>query len=284
MNLDKLANKIIAVVTIDDPVDLAARHMWKLNIRHVPVVRGNVPVGMVSDRDVLFHVCWLDHEESSLVGDRGEPVTGASRIDQIMTTPAIVLTPNDSIEKAARLMLDKQISAVPLVAGDTIVGIVTETDFLRCYNDDGYIVPSQECRQSSIEKHMSARVFSVGPNDTLLTAIRLMRDKQIRHVPVVENDMLVGIVSDRDVLRGGPREVSNQAVSARDLRVSHEHEVQGIMTTHPEVIVAATTLAQAAKRMVANKIGALPVVEDKKLIGIITETDLLRGFVADCET
>ena len=79
-------------MTIDDPVDLAIQTMWRLNVRHLPVVKGSVAVGIVSDRDVLFHVCWLDHAESKLAGDRGEPASGKSRIDQIMTSPAIVLS------------------------------------------------------------------------------------------------------------------------------------------------------------------------------------------------
>jgi CBS domain-containing protein len=83
MNLEQLANEFVAVITVDDLVDLAIRHMWQLNIRHLTVVRKNVPVGMVSDRDVLFYVCWLDQTKTSLSGDRASPASvGNSDIDR----------------------------------------------------------------------------------------------------------------------------------------------------------------------------------------------------------
>ncbi len=283
MKLEQLGSKTVSVVNPEDPVDRAIGHMWHLNIRHLPVVRESVPVGMVSERDVLFHVCWLDHVESALAGDRDKPAEGASRIDHIMTTPAIVLAPDDPIEKAARLMLNKKISAIPLATHNSIVGIVTETDFLRCYNDNACLVPSQKCRQSSIADHLSANVFLVRPTDVTLNVVRLMREKQIRHIPVLEDDKLLGIISDRDVFRGSRREEGEHAASASELRVSHEDEVRRIMSTDLETLELDATLADAAKKMVFHKIGALPVLDQEKLVGIITETDLLRALVTDCE-
>ncbi len=283
MNLEQLANKDVVVLTDSDPVDLAIQTMWRLNVRHLPVVKEGVVVGIVSDRDVLFHVCWLDQEESRLAGDRADPVVGKSRIDRIMTSPAIVLSPNDPIELGARVLLNERISCAPLAAKDHIVGIVTESDYLKCYNDDGFLVPGPACRQASVRDHLTARVFSVQPSDATLTAIQLMRDKHIRHVAVLDAGSLVGILSDRDVLRGSPRQVSDHALSAEDLRVPHEAEVSGIMSACPVVLPISATLAEAAKTMVDDRIGALPVVDDNTLVGIITETDLLRALAADCE-
>ncbi len=282
MKLERLANDVVAVVAVDDPIDLAIRHMWQMNIRHLPVVRKNIPVGMVSERDVLFHVCWLDHTNPPLGNQRESPLSGATRIEQIMTRPVVVLSPDDTIENAARLMVNKRISSVPLVTQNNIVGIITETDLLRCYSDPACFVPSQKSRQRSVLELMSASVHSVRPDDATLAAIRLMREKQIRHVVVMDDDELVGIVSDRDVLRGSPRAVGDHAISARELRLLHKRQVEGIMSSRPEVISLDATAAQAAQVMATNKIGALPVVEDGTLSGIITETDLLRAMVADC--
>ncbi len=283
MKLEKLANKVVAVVTAEDPLDLAIQHMWRLNIRHLPVVRQGVPIGMVSERDVLLHVCWLDQARPPLAKEPGDSVTGATRIDQIMTTPAIVLSADDPLEKAARLMLNKQISCVPLAAHDHIVGIVTEIDFLKCFLNDESLIPSAKCRETNVADLMSAHIFSVQSHDATLAAIRLMRDKQVRHVPVLEDGKLVGILSDRDVLRGTRREEGDHAISVRELRVAHEVDVRGIMSTHVEVLECSATLAEAARKFVVNKIGSLPIVKDGKLVGILTESDLLRAFLADCE-
>ena len=104
----------------------------------------------------------------------------------------------------------------------------------------------------------------------------------MRHIPVMNGNDLVGILSDRDVLRGSSREVGDHAISVADLNVSHDFKVDNVMSKRPEVVQVSATLAEAAKVMVKHKFGALPVVENGNLIGIITETDLLRAIVTDC--
>jgi CBS domain-containing protein len=95
---------------------------------------------------------------------------------------------------------------------------------------------------------------------------------EIRHIVVSQEDRLVGILSDRDLLAGitweaaGPKGVQDQ--------------VRHIMTTRPATIAPQATLADAAREMSRQRIGALPVCDDGRLIGIITETDLLKAFVA----
>ncbi len=278
MKLERLANKIVSVVNADDSVNLAIRHMWQYNIRHLPVVRENIPIGMISDRDILFHVCWLDHTTGS---KRQMPAMGTTRVDKIMSRPVVALAPDEPVENAVRVMVDKQISSIALVSHDQIVGIVTESDFLRCYNDESCLVLSQKSRQCRVEESMSANVHTVRRDDAAHTAIRLMRDKRVRHLVVMDDDRLAGIISDRDVLRGSPRSVSEHAISADQLRLSHTLLVEGIMTKQPKVISWSDTVAQAASTMVQHKIGALPVLANGQLSGIITETDLLRAFVRD---
>lgn len=283
MRLQKLANAAVVTLNVEDSLNTAIEQMWRLNIRHLPVVDQGSPVGIVSERDVLFHVCWLEESTHSFTSEREEPLSDASRVDQVMTRPVITLSPEDPVEKAARLMLNKRISAIPLTAGNHIVGIVTETDLLRCYNDDAVPIPSSKCRHSRVEDHMAAHVFALRPGDATLTAIRLMRDKQVRHVPVVEGEELVGIVSDRDVLRGAARDESAEPMSVAELRAAPQLQVRGLMSTNVEVLYLSAMLEEAAMKMVVHKFGALPVVDKDTLVGILTETDLLRAFVMDCE-
>lgn len=284
MKLERLANTGVVVLSVDDTLNAAIQQMWKLNIRHLPVLRQATPVGMVSERDVLFHVCWADHHRGEDASLRETPLSGASRIDQMMTSPVISLSPEDPVDKAARLMLNKRISSVALAAGESIVGIVTETDLLRCFCDEESLALSDAVKHSTVGDRMTCHVFSVAPDDPTLAAIRLMRDKQVRHVPVVRNGDLVGIISDRDVLRGGRRVDGMQAISVQELHGEDHSKVDGIMSTTVETLAPNATLAEAAKKFVGKKIGALPVLDEGKLVGIITETDLLRAFLADCET
>ena len=283
MNLEKLAGHGVVVLNVEDTLNHAIQCMWKMNARHLPVVRGGAPAGMVSERDVLHHVCSAEqHDALPQTRKHIEKLLAAARVDTVMTSPLVVLSPDDPAEEGARLMLHEHISCVPLTLGNAIVGIVTETDFLRCFTEDQWLVPGPTYRKSSIIDHMSNHVFHVDPDDATLSAIRLMRDKQIHHLPVVKDDSLVGIVSDRDVLRGGPPIEGKRPASVSALRVEHHVDVHHIMSTHVEVLGLSATLEDAACMMVKHTIGAVPIIEKDKLVGIITETDLLRSFVQAC--
>ena len=99
----------------------------------------------------------------------------------------------------------------------------------------------------------------------------------------MENEQLVGIVSDRDMLRGHSRDEERQPVSVADLQTQHHLVVEGVMSKQLEVLGLSGTLAEAAKAMVNHKIGSVPIVDKRKLVGIITEADLLRAIVTEIE-
>lgn len=262
MNLKKIAFGPVLTVDVSDHCRRAAEIMSEFHIRHLPVLREARPVGMVSDRDLLSAIGrWTDRPD-----DANTAVTDwADRlpVEEIMSTPLVCLSPDDSLEKAARLMLNKKISAVPLASHKGILGIVTETDLLAI------ITGEQPWQRQKVVEQMTANVFRVAPEAPIHAAWRLMRDKQIRHLVVAQGDTLLGIISDRDVFAGitwhGPRGIQDR--------------VQHIMSQQVVTVESQATLADAASQMRDRKIGALPVCDGQRLIGIITETDLLRVFV-----
>lgn len=132
-----------------------------------------------------------------------------------------------------------------------------------------------------IAEIMTHKVFTVEPQDLIDRVFFLINYEKIRHLPVVEKGKVVGIVSDRDLYKAiGPKSHSNAIDSSSK---SHELHVvdtkvqnimhRGVLTTTPETLVA-----EAAGIMAEHKIGALPVVQDHKLVGIVSTTDLLRVF------
>ncbi|HEY7602275.1 MAG TPA: CBS and ACT domain-containing protein [Methylomirabilota bacterium] len=108
---------------------------------------------------------------------------------------------------------------------------------------------------------------TVRPHETARHAYRLMRDHRFRHLPVVEDGQLVGILSDRDL-----RPVLLSPTLAR-ARVG-ELMSEDLTTVGPDALVE-----EAASLLVVKKIGCLPVVADGRLVGIVTETDLLGVLV-----
>lgn len=125
---------------------------------------------------------------------------------------------------------------------------------------------------------MQSTVTTITTKTTLPEAVRLLRERGIRHLPVVEDGELVGIVSDRDLKRAMASDATTLAGSAL-AAVLDALAVRDIMTR--AVIVAGPDfpVEEAAGMMVRKKISALPVMEGGRLVGIVTETDILQLFV-----
>jgi len=123
---------------------------------------------------------------------------------------------------------------------------------------------------------------TVGPKDSLQKVIELLRRRDIRAVPVVEDDKLIGIVTDRDI-----RQVAPAYPLFRDedeiRRYNENLTVTAAMTAEPMTISSAAPLVQAAKLLETYRISSIPVVDEQKLVGILTVSDLLREFVAQNE-
>jgi acetoin utilization protein AcuB len=112
---------------------------------------------------------------------------------------------------------------------------------------------------------MTANPVTVEPSDTLEAARKKMESGRFRQVPVVDQQRLVGILTDRDVRRHAQRALSR---------------VDEVMSAHPFSVHPSTPAEKAAHLLTTNKIGSLPVVEHNKLVGIITATDMLRALEA----
>jgi acetoin utilization protein AcuB len=128
-----------------------------------------------------------------------------------------------------------------------------------------------------VKNRMTPDPVAVRPGDTLADALRLTREHRVRHLPVVEDGALVGIVSDRDIRLAMP---SPLAVPDPERAAFLERTTVGQVMTR-EVITAGPldTVEDAAGQLCRHRIGALPVVDAYgKLLGMVTETDILTAF------
>lgn len=131
-----------------------------------------------------------------------------------------------------------------------------------------------------IDRSMTKDVVTVGPDDEIATARSLMVRHRIRHLPVVvENDVLVGIVTDRDIRSAMPSMVLSETEKEDEGRRLAVLKVKDIMTRNPVTISPAQTLQDAILMMQRLKVGAFPVVDHEgRLKGIISIRDLMRAF------
>ena len=124
---------------------------------------------------------------------------------------------------------------------------------------------------------MTVEVTTLGRNDTLLLAKDIMNLGRVRHFPVVEDDELVGVVSQRDLYRASLGTVMQYGEKAQ--RAFLESVAVKEVMADPISISPDATVRDAARLMMEHKIGCLPVLEDSRLVGIVTETDMLQVVV-----
>ena len=113
-------------------------------------------------------------------------------------------------------------------------------------------------------------VWSIAPNSMVFDAIQLMADKNVGALPVVDNGQLVGMISERDYTR----KVALQGRSSKDT------PVREIMSHELVTVNAADTISECMRVMTDSRIRHLPVMEGKKMIGLLSIGDLVRGIIS----
>jgi acetoin utilization protein AcuB len=122
---------------------------------------------------------------------------------------------------------------------------------------------------------MKQKVLTLGPEASAFEALRLCRERRIRHIPVVKDERLVGIISDRDLRDASPPLGDPERVSTMKEILLEEVMTREVITTHPE-----DTIVHAAREMYERKIESLPVVDEEKLLGIVTSSEVMRALIA----
>lgn len=112
----------------------------------------------------------------------------------LMTSPAECLAPDETLVDAARMFSKYDVGSMPVVDGDTLVGVITDRDIVV----EG-VAKNLDLADTQVSKVMSKNVVTVQVTDDALAVARVLADKQIRRVPVVDGDRVVGVVSQADV-------------------------------------------------------------------------------------
>jgi CBS domain-containing protein len=126
-----------------------------------------------------------------------------------------------------------------------------------------------------VRQLMSTDVVALDAGATLDLADDLMKQKRIRHLPVVDGERLVGLVSQRDLFRAGLSTVLEFRRHASREWLQHVR-VDEVMTRDVTTTAPESTIEDAVGRLLDGKIGCLPVVKEGKLVGMLSETDCLR--------
>jgi len=105
------------------------------------------------------------------------------------------ITPDTTVFDAIRLMAEKNIGALPVLAGDRLVGIFTERDYTR-----KVALMGKTSKETRVREVIARDIVTAAPSDSVEDCMRLMTDKRVRHLPVIENLTVIGIVSIGDLV------------------------------------------------------------------------------------
>ena len=124
---------------------------------------------------------------------------------------------------------------------------------------------------------MTPNPVTISPAETLMDARQLMRMRKIRRIPVVSGGVLVGLLAEGDLKRAEPSTLSSteeEFAAVMEGTQVNRIMIENLITASPDM-----PLLDAARTLHSNKYGALPVLEDGKLVGILTDNDLLGALV-----
>ena len=151
-----------------------------------------------------------------------------------------------------------------VVENDFLVGVITKADLL-------HLVKSKK----PIEEIMNQKIVTISPDDRIIHARRQMIDEEIARLPVVNNGILIGMISDIDIAFALEK-IKKSFPLGRQKHQLEELLVNDAMTAPAISIESNKTVVDAAEIMREHHVGCLPVIKNKKIIGIISRTDLLK--------
>lgn len=252
----------------------AARTMTACGFRRLPVTDPGTHCmrGIMTASDIINLLGGGDKQNLVTIKHGGNLLAAVNEsVREIMSGHYRSLRTTETIADALALILGQKIGGLPIVdAEETLRGIVTERDVLRLLGTGASPL--------AVEDVMSTSLRVTAPDATIGGATREMGRCRFRRLPVVSEDVLFGMITSTDIVRYmGTGEVFDRLVTGNvgevmDLPVRTLMKGE-LVTTTPEVAITA-----AARVMLERGIGALPVIEDSRLIGLVTEFDLVRAF------
>jgi len=192
-------------------------------------------------------------------------------ISDIMSAKLTYTTDKSSLNEALSLMYEKNVGGLPIVDDDSrIKGIVTEEDFTA-------IVAAQDTGIPA-DAYMSSNVVTAPAQTTIEKMTRMIIQKGFRRTPVVQDGVLIGIVTASDIMKYMGSGEAFQKVVTGDITEVMALPIKSLIKRDMVAIEPKADLGAAAKKMVDNGIGCLTIMDQGSLSGILTERDFVRAL------
>ena len=189
-------------------------------------------------------------------------------ISSVMVKDVFTVPQSMQLEEVAKLMLDNGIGSVPVMDDDKMVGIVSKADFVTLATGIAF-------DKITVKEIMSKDLVSASPTDRLIHARRLMLESNVGRLPVLDDDKLVGMITSKDLMRAfiDFRKKVPEKYQKSQIK---EVLVEDIMSHNPTYVSKDMSITEVSEIIMETGYNGLPVVEGDDVIGIITQTDILR--------
>ena len=259
MQIKNLMSEDIITIDKDQNLSDALKLLRKNNVSRLPVVNNKELVGIISERDI-----------ASKLGSSKYESMPASRLhsSSVMVKDVFTVPETMQLGEVAKLMLDNGIGSVPVMCEDKMVGIVSKADFVT-------LAVGIAFDKITVKEIMTKDLIVVSPTERLVHARRQMMEGHVGRLPVVDDGNLVGMLTSKDLMRAFIDFRKHVPEKYQKSQIK-EVLIEDIMSSNPIFTSKDATISEVAKIMIETGYNGLPVVDDNKVVGIITQTDILR--------
>ena len=254
------------------PIQNAIRIMAKKGFRRIPIANPGTKSleGIITATDIINYLGGgkkFDLVQQKFRGNFFKAINEPIKL--VMTQEVVSIRASGRISEALELMKTENVGGLPVVDDEKRVkGIVTERDVARLF--------ANRLSGINVRQLMSRDVITALTKTTIFEVEKTMATQGFRRLPIVSDGKVVGIITSMDVIRFfGSGEVFKHLRSGTIIQVLNTPAVE-IATRDVSAINPEADIGQAAKIMQEKDIGALPVVKNERLVGMITERDFFK--------
>ena len=259
MQIKNLMSEDIITIDKDQNLSDALKLLRKHNVSRLPVTNNKQLVGIISERDI-----------ANKLGSSKYESMPASRlhISSVMVKDVITVPQTMQLDEVAKIMLDKGIGSVPVMDEDKMVGIVSKADFVT-------LAVGIAFDKITVKEIMSKELTVVSPTERIVHARRQMLETNVGRLPVVDDDTLVGMITSKDLMRAFI-DFKKKVPEKYQKSQIKELLVEDIMSINPTFVSKDMSITEVSNIIMKTGFNGLPVVENDVVVGIITQTDILR--------
>jgi len=245
------------VITVDK--DISLKYVLKLMKKHeitkIPVVENKKIIGMITDNIISYKL--------GSIRKKGVP---ASRLYASSVTDKNIecISKDTDVKNILKKVGEPGPTMLCIAENENIIGVLTKADLLP-------LVKSKK----PLKKIMKKEILTVSSDDRVIHARRIMIDKDIARLPVVDEGNLVGMISDNEIAFALAKLKRSFSIGKQKHRLD-ELYVKDVMKTPAIWTDPNMTISKAASIMLKRNVGALPILKNNKLVGLVSRTDLLK--------